>query len=86
MDPAKVTAVVDWTYPENKKALQMFLGFANFYYHFIQSFPDLMFPLTHLLLKDVTIVWTHTCDMAFNTLTMTFTSFPVLCHYDFHCT
>lgn len=34
-DPAKVQAVVDWTVPTNRKQLQSFLGFANFYRCFI---------------------------------------------------
>jgi hypothetical protein len=86
MDPAKVTAVAEWTYPKNKKALQMFLGFANFYRRFIQSFSDLTFPLTHLLLKDAPFVWTSTCATAFDTLKLAFTPFLVLRHYDFQCT
>jgi hypothetical protein len=76
MDPAKVTAVAEWTYPKNKKGLQMFLGFANFYRHFIQSFSYLMFPLTRLLLKDAPFVWMSTCATAFDTLKLAFTSFP----------
>ncbi|KAK3536506.1 hypothetical protein QTP86_013826, partial [Hemibagrus guttatus] len=35
MDPAKVEAVKDWLVPETRKALQQFLGFANFYWRFI---------------------------------------------------
>jgi hypothetical protein len=86
MDPARDTAVAEWTYPKNTKALQMFPGFANFYRCFIQSFSDLTFPLTHLLLKDAPFVWTPSCATAFDTLKLAFTFFPVLCHYDFQCT
>lgn len=32
IDPGKV---VDWLRPESRKQLQRFLGFANFYWHFI---------------------------------------------------
>ncbi len=35
MDPDKVKAVVDWPIPNSRKALQRFLGFANFHQHFI---------------------------------------------------
>jgi hypothetical protein len=55
-------------------------------HHFIQSFSDLTFSLTRLLLKDVPFVWTSTCTTAFDTLKLAFTSFPVLRHYDFQCT
>jgi hypothetical protein len=35
MDPAKVSAIKDWSYPKDKKLLQIFLGFASFYLRFI---------------------------------------------------
>ncbi|MCJ8735590.1 hypothetical protein PDJAM_G00249030 [Pangasius djambal] len=35
MDPNKIKAVVDWLTPDSRKALQRFLGFANFYRRFI---------------------------------------------------
>lgn len=38
MDPAKVSAVTSWPVPENRKKLQQFLGFANFYRRF---YPEL---------------------------------------------
>lgn len=31
MDPIKVKGIVDWLKPKNKKDIQLFLGFANFY-------------------------------------------------------
>ncbi len=38
MDPAKVKAVADWPTPENRRAFQRFLGFANLYRRFIRNF------------------------------------------------
>lgn len=38
MDLAKVEAERDWPIPENRKALQHFLGFANFYRRFIRGY------------------------------------------------
>jgi hypothetical protein len=84
MDPAKVAAVKEWTYPKDKKSLQMFLGFANFYRRFIRTFSDLTFPLTRLLLKDAKFDWSSKCTVAFDALKTAFTSFPVLCHYNFN--
>ncbi len=48
MDPDKVKAVVDWPSPDSRKALQRFLGFANFYRRFIRNFSQLATPLTAL--------------------------------------
>ncbi len=41
MDPDKVQAVVDWPTPDSRKALQRFLGFANFYQRFIRNYSQL---------------------------------------------
>jgi len=35
MDPVKVTRVREWPIPENQTDVQAFIGFINFYYHFI---------------------------------------------------
>ena len=35
MDPVKVAGVADWPAPQNKKEVQSFLGFTNFYWRFI---------------------------------------------------
>ncbi|KAI7812468.1 hypothetical protein IRJ41_002419 [Triplophysa rosa] len=37
-DPAKIKAVANWPIPDSRKALQRFLGFANFYWRFIRNF------------------------------------------------
>ncbi|MBW0546167.1 hypothetical protein O181_085882 [Austropuccinia psidii MF-1] len=37
MDPSKVQQILEWSQPRNIKALQSFLGFANFYCHFIKK-------------------------------------------------
>jgi hypothetical protein len=31
MDPVKITGVTDWPMPSNKKEVQSFIGFVNFY-------------------------------------------------------
>jgi hypothetical protein len=31
MDPVKIAGVVDWLMPSNKKEVQSFIGFVNFY-------------------------------------------------------
>jgi hypothetical protein len=31
MDPVKITGVADWPMPSNRKEVQSFIGFINFY-------------------------------------------------------
>jgi hypothetical protein len=35
MDPVKIAGVADWLTPSNKKEVQSFMGFINFYQQFI---------------------------------------------------
>ncbi|KAG5723574.1 hypothetical protein E4T56_gene18123 [Termitomyces sp. T112] len=77
MDPVKVAGVVEWPEPKNKKEVQVFLGFANFYQRFIQDFlhhPHLLFDLTW---KGVMWSWGPLEQMAFDALKCAITSGPV---------
>jgi hypothetical protein len=56
IDPAKVSAVVDWLQPANVKDIQSFLGFANFYRRFIKEFAKRAIPLIKLTKKDVLFI------------------------------
>ena len=44
MDPAKKRAVTGWSTPSNRKELQRFLGFANFYRRFIRNYSSVTLP------------------------------------------
>ncbi|GJP80910.1 hypothetical protein CLOP_g11304, partial [Closterium sp. NIES-67] len=46
VDPKKIGAVKQWKQPENVKELQQFLGFANYYNHFIPNYDGIAVPLT----------------------------------------
>jgi hypothetical protein len=58
MDPVKVTGVAAWPTPENKKDVQQFLSFMNFYQRFIRAFSDVARPLFDLTKKGVAWTWT----------------------------
>ena len=53
MDPVKVASVRDWPAPMNKKEVQSFLGFTNFYRRFIQGFSEHAHPLFDLIQNNV---------------------------------
>jgi len=52
MDPGKVKALQNFPEPRNKKDLQSFFGFCNFYRKFSQNHSSLLHPLSHLICKD----------------------------------
>src|SRR5882672_8557927 len=51
MDTSKTDAISVWPTPTNLKAVQAFLGFANFYQIFIVGFSYIVIPLIHLTRK-----------------------------------
>jgi len=52
MDITKTKTVSVWPTLTNLKAVQAFLGFANFYCRFIVGFSDIIIPLIRLTCKD----------------------------------
>lgn len=57
MNPIKVQAVMSWPNPHNLCDLHGFLGFANFYCHFICNFTKLAWPLNDLIKKNTFWNW-----------------------------
>ncbi len=78
VDPEKIKAVVEWPSPDSRKALQRFLGFANFYRRFIRNFSQLAAPLTALTSPRTTYRWSDTAEAVFTKLKGCFVSAPIL--------
>jgi len=68
MDPVKVAGVTEWSTPSNRKEVQSFLGFTNFYRRFIQGFSHLARPLFDLTQKDTDWRWGADEQSAFDSL------------------
>ena len=68
MDPFKVAGVTEWPTPSNRKEVQSFLGFTNFYRRFIQGFSHLACPLFDLTWKDTDWRWGAEEQSAFDSL------------------
>jgi hypothetical protein len=78
MDPIKVAGVAAWPEPENKKDVQQFLGFTNFYRRFIQVFSNVTRLLFDLMKKGVAWTWTTASAAVFQALKDLVTAQPVL--------
>ena len=84
MDPAKVKAILEWEAPKSVKAVQSFLGFANFYRRFINGFSKIVLPMLDTTHKDhVKFTWTKEADESFEKLKAMFTSATILLPFDY---
>jgi len=81
MDSAKVQVIQDWPKPKKVKDVQSFLGFTNFYRHFIHGYSEIVLPLTCLTQKVTPWNFDDNCRFAFQTLKDAFITDPVLIHW-----
>ena len=77
MEQEKIKAVKEWKTPRKVKDMESFLGFANFYRHFIQNFSHIAKPLNELKGKKEW-KWEEKHQRAFEELKEKITSQPVL--------
>lgn len=80
MDPQKVTAILDWPVHTDKKGIQRFTGFTNFYRKFIRGFSAIIAPITELTRQGICFHWSSGAQAAFKTLKKLFTSASILTH------
>jgi len=78
MDPVKVARVHDWPTLENWTDVQTFIGFVNFYRHFIQDFSTIARPLFDLTCSNQAWNWDTKEREAFECLKMAVTTALVL--------
>src|SRR5205823_14668476 len=77
MDLIKVKGVSDWLKPRNKKDVQSFLGFANFYWRFIKGYSNMAGLLMKLTGKEEWS-WGLEQEQAFRGLKKAMSMAPVL--------
>ena len=82
MNKSKVQVIQDWPTPRHLRNVQAFLGFANFYRHFIRNYSKITIPLICLTHKSCPWDWSPSCKSAFQLLKSSFTTMPVLTHWD----
>ena len=82
IDLVKVPGVTNWPVLTSRKEVQSFLGFANFYHCFIESFSHHAKPLFELMKKDHKWSWGEDEQQAFDKIKHCITSSPILCFTD----
>ncbi|MBW0508719.1 hypothetical protein O181_048434 [Austropuccinia psidii MF-1] len=80
MDSFKVQKILNWPQPKNIKALQSFLGIANFYCRFVKNYSKKITALTYLLKKDSPFIFNEEALSQFQLLKEAFTTAPILSH------
>jgi len=78
IEKEKVKGILDWPTPKYVKDVQKFLGLANYYCRFIESFASIARPLHNMVRKDQKWDWTEKQEKAFRELKERFTKEPVL--------
>lgn len=73
----RISCIKDWPQPANKKELQRFLGFVNWYRRHIKNFSLISAPLTDLL-KGTKYQWNKMAEFAFDNLKQILLSPPIL--------
>src|SRR5882724_1267727 len=81
MAPYKVQIIQDWPVLWKVKDIQSFLGFANFYHHFIYGYSEITVLLTCLTCKGIPWHFSDDCQSAFEALKKAFTTALVLTHW-----
>ena len=83
-----MSSIHDWPAPRSHHDIQVFLGFANFYRHFIMYFSWIVQPLTALLVGGKVGCFSKVFELTkevcatFKELKVAFTTAPVLWHYN----
>ncbi|GKE70178.1 reverse transcriptase domain-containing protein [Tanacetum coccineum] len=78
IDKAKIDVIAKLPYPTTVKGVRSFLGHAGFYQRFIKDFSKTSRPMTHLLEKNTTFIFSDDCIQAFQTLKKKLTEASIL--------
>ena len=78
VDQAKIDVIDKLPPPTTVRGIRSFLGHAGFYRRFIKDFSKIARPLSNLLAKDVSFVFSDECLNAFNCLKEKLTHAPIV--------
>nr|GEX47666.1 reverse transcriptase domain-containing protein [Tanacetum cinerariifolium] len=78
VDKAKIEVISKLPHPTTVKGIQSFLRHAGFYRRFIKDFLKISRPMTHLLEKNSSFIFSNDCIQAFRTLKEKLTEASIL--------
>nr|GEX08175.1 reverse transcriptase domain-containing protein [Tanacetum cinerariifolium] len=78
VDKAKVDVITKLRHPTTVKGIRSFLGHVSVYRRFIKDFSKIARPMTRLLEKDTSFIFSNKCVEAFQTLKRKLTEAPIL--------
>nr|GEX14722.1 reverse transcriptase domain-containing protein [Tanacetum cinerariifolium] len=84
VDKAKVDVIAKLPHPPTVKGIQSFLGHAGFYRRFIQDFSKIARPMTILLEKDTSFIFSKECIETFQSIKKKLTEPPILVAPDWY--
>ncbi|KAE9027023.1 hypothetical protein PR001_g12056, partial [Phytophthora rubi] len=77
-DPEKICSIAQWPVPVSQKDLRKWLGLANYLHKYSANYAEMARPLTNLLKKDAVWSWTSEAQQAFEAITSSLQSAPIL--------
>ena len=80
---AKVDVILNFPVPKCKKDIMRFLGMVGFYRKFCKNFSTIANPLTDMLHKKSSFVWSDACQRSFESLKSILVNSPILITPDF---
>jgi hypothetical protein len=85
VDPSKVEKLKDWKPPTDRKAVQRYTGFVNYYRKFVKDHSRIIKPIYALIAKDKEgkFEWTPTCQKAFELINESICKAVTLTYPDF---
>ena len=81
-DPCKVQELLDWPVPKTTKEVHQFHGLGSYYRGYMEGFARIAKPLTELMKKDATFIWSPACQEAFEGLRSALANAVMRHHFD----
>ena len=82
-DPDKTSIVQNYPVPTNVSQVRSFLGITGYYRRYIHKYSQITEPLTNLMRKNTSFVWSNECQHSFEALKQKLVKPPILAYPKF---